>query len=107
VIAARHGPRVNVRVVGGGPIRIGGRNVTIVRGPRYVVWHGYRRALVPLAALGALTIGGVAYAAYGYVPVEQPYCDGYTEDGCQFMWTDVPTDEGDIVPQCVTYCPAQ
>jgi hypothetical protein len=107
VIAARHGPRVNVRVIGGGPVRIGGRNVTIVRGPRYVVWRGHRRSLVPLAVLGALTVGGVAYAAYGYVPVEQNYCDGFTEDGCQFMWTDVPTEEGDLVPQCVTYCPAQ
>jgi hypothetical protein len=107
VIAGRHGPRIGVRVVGGGPIRIGGRNVTIIRGPRFVTWRGVRRSLVPIAVLSALTVGGVAYAAYGYVPVAQNLCDGYTEDGCQFMWTDVPTEEGDIIPQCVTYCPAQ
>jgi hypothetical protein len=105
VIPARHGPRISVRVVGGGPIRIGGRRVTIVRGPRYVTWRGHRRSLVPIAVLTGLTIGAVAYSAYGYLPVEQNYCDGFTEDGCQLQWTDVPTEEGDVVPQCVTYCP--
>jgi hypothetical protein len=35
------------------------------------------------------------------------YCQGLTEDGCELMWQDVETIEGDVVPQCVAYCPWQ
>ena len=107
VIPARHGPRLSTRIIGGGPVRIGGRNVTIIRTRRFVNWRGHRRYLLPFAGLAALTIGAIAYSPYGYLPVAQNYCDGFTEDGCQLQWTDVPTEDGDLVPQCVAYCPAQ
>lgn len=107
VIPARHGPQISSRIRSGGPIRVGGRNVTIIRSRRFVNWHGQRRYLLPFAGLAALTIGAIAYSPYGYLPVAQNYCDGFTEDGCQLQWTDVPTEDGDVVPQCVTYCPAQ
>jgi hypothetical protein len=65
--------------------------VVVVRGRRGVFWHGHRHFLVPIVALGAFTLGA--------------YCAGYTEDGCVLRWAEVPTEEGDLVPQCVTYCP--
>jgi hypothetical protein len=105
VINPRGGPRLNVRIRGGNRIRLGGRDVVIVRGPHTVRWRGRRRALVPLAAIAALTIGGAAYAANAYVPVAQPVCSGYTGGGCFLHWAEVPTPEGDLIPQCVAYCP--
>jgi hypothetical protein len=106
--AARVAPRTVV--VGGrrgAPLRIGGRRVVVVRGPRWVVWRGRRWGLVPIVALGALTVGSIAYAAYGYVPVDAPLCEGVTEDGCLLRWTEVPAadDPSILVPQCVQYCP--
>jgi len=32
---------------------------------------------------------------------------GLTEDGCELMWQPVETVEGDLVDQCVAYCPWQ
>jgi hypothetical protein len=63
--------------------------------------------LVPIVALGAVTIGAVAYSAYAYVPVGEPVCAGMTEDGCILRWTEVPSSEDPsvLVPQCVQYCP--
>ena len=79
--------------------------MTVIRGSRWVNWRGRRRHLVPIISLGAFTLGAVAYSAYGYVPVAEPVCTGYTEDGCIFRWTEVPTREGVPIPQCVAYCP--
>jgi hypothetical protein len=105
VIEPRGGPRISGRVRGGGPIVLGGRSVVLVRGPHVVQWRGRQRNLVPIAALAALSLGGIAYAANAYVPVEQPVCSGYTEGGCFFHWTEALTPEGDLIPQCVAYCP--
>ena len=71
------------------------------------MWRGRYWPLVPIAALGAVTVGALAYSAYGYVPVEQPLCVGETEDGCIMRWAQVPAQEDPsvLVPQCVTYCP--
>jgi len=91
----------------GSPLVLRGRPYTVVTGPRVVFWRGARRSLVPLAALSVITIGAVSYRAYGYVPVEQPLCEGPTPEGCELRWTEVPTPEGDLVPQCVAYCPQQ
>lgn len=115
---ARIGPRVGpARIVGpvvgprrvffSRPLILGGRNYSVVRGPRWVMWRGSRRNLVPLAALGLITVGAVSYAAYGYVPTEQQYCSGPTPEGCELRWQEVPTAEGDVVPQCVAFCPQQ
>ena len=32
---------------------------------------------------------------------------GITEDGCELMWQEVETIEGDVINQCVAYCPWQ
>ena len=89
------------------PLVLGGRPYTVVTGPRVIYWRGARRSLIPLAALGVITVGAVGYRAYGYVPVEQPLCEGPTPDGCELRWQEVPTVEGDVVPQCVAFCPQQ
>jgi hypothetical protein len=88
---------------------------TNIRGRNYSVWrsgyraryHGGFRTFVALSALGALTIGAYEYYPYAYIDAPQDYCDGQTEDGCQMVYDDVETEEGDIVPQCVAYCPWQ
>ncbi|MPZ56198.1 MAG: hypothetical protein GEU91_06775 [Rhizobiales bacterium] len=77
----------------------------VIRGPHAVEWRGRRRNVVPIAALAAFTLGTVAYAAHAYVPVAEPVCTGHTEGGCFFRWAEVPTPEGDLIPQCVAYCP--
>jgi hypothetical protein len=88
---------------------------TSIRGRNYSVWrsgyraryHGGWRTFVALSALGAITIGAYEYYPYAYIDAPQDYCDGLTEDGCQMVYDDVETEEGDIVPQCVAYCPWQ
>ena len=89
------------------PLVLGGRPYTVVTGPRVIFWRGARRSLIPIAALTAITVGAVSYRAYAYVPVEQPLCAGPTPEGCELRWTEVPTPEGDLIPQCVAYCPPQ
>ncbi len=90
-----------------GPLILGGRRVTVIRGQRSVFWRGRSRYLVPLAALGVITVGAVSYRAYGYVPVEEPVCTGQTPDGCELRWQEVATPEGDLIPQCVQFCPPE
>jgi Beta/Gamma crystallin len=86
-------------------VTVGNRFFPIVRGPRFVWWGGYRRAFVPLAVLGIAAIGGSYWYPDGYVSVAQPYCSGYTPDGCQLTWRMVDFDGGGAAPQCVQYCP--
>jgi hypothetical protein len=86
-------------------VTVGNRLFPIVRGPRYVWWGGYRRAFVPLAVLGIAAIGGSYWYPDGYVSVAQPYCTGYTPDGCQLTWRMVDFEGGGQAPQCVQYCP--
>ena len=52
-------------------------------------------------------IGSDQYYPYAYISAPENYCEGLTEDGCELMWQDVETIEGDVVPQCVAYCPWQ
>jgi len=101
------GPGPRVGAIRGGSVRIGGRPVVVVRGPRAVYYRGRRWGLAPVVALGALTVGALAYSAYAYVPVEAPVCTGVTEDGCLLRWTNVPAqdDPSVLIPQCVSYCP--
>ena len=68
-------------------------------------WGGYRRAFVPLAVLGIAAIGGSYWYPDGYVSVAQPYCTGFTPDGCQLTWRMVDFEGGGAAPQCVQYCP--
>jgi hypothetical protein len=97
----------------GAPVRGAGR--TVIRGQNYSVWRsGYRvrhgggwRTFVALSVLGAIAIGSSDYYPYAYISAPEPYCEGLTEDGCQLLWQDVQTIEGDVIPQCVAYCPWQ
>jgi hypothetical protein len=77
----------------------------VIRDRHVVRWRGRAWTVVPIVALSALTIGAIAYSPYAYVPVGAPVCTGYTEDGCFLRWTEVPTAEGELIPQCVAYCP--
>ena len=60
-----------------------------------------------LSALGVLAIGAYEYYPYAYVDAPEDYCDGQTEDGCQMVFDEVPTEEGGSAGQCVAYCPQQ
>jgi len=97
----------------GVPARGAGR--TVIRGQNYSAWRsGYRvrrgsgwRTFVALSALGAIAIGSSQFYPYAYISAPEPYCEGQTEDGCELMWQEVETIEGDVVNQCVAYCPWQ
>jgi len=92
-----------------------GAGQATILGHNYSVWRsGYRvrhgngwLTFVALRTLSFITIGSRHYYPYAYITAPQPYCTGLTEDGCQLMWQDVETIEGDIVSQCVAYCPWQ
>jgi hypothetical protein len=92
-----------------------GAGRTTILGHNYSVWRsGYRvrhgsgwRTFVALSALRAIAIGSINYYPYAYITAPQPYCTGFTEDGCQLMWQEVETIEGDLLYQCVAYCPWQ
>jgi hypothetical protein len=92
-----------------------GAGQATVLGHNYSVWRsGYRvrhgngwLTFVALRTLTSIAIGSRHYYPYAYITAPQPYCTGLTEDGCQLMWQDVETIEGDIVSQCVAYCPWQ
>jgi hypothetical protein len=87
-----------------------------IRGHSYSTWRHerYRRryhnawvTFVPLSVLAAILIDDQRYYPYAYLDAPQDYCDGRTEDGCQLVWDEVETLEGDLVDQCVAYCPWQ
>jgi hypothetical protein len=88
---------------------------TSIRGRNYSVWrsgyraryHGGWRTFVGIGTLGALAIGANEYYPYAYIDAPEDYCDGLTEDGCQLVFDEVPTEEGDLIGQCVAYCPWQ
>ena len=92
-----------------------GAGRTSIAGRNYSVWRsGYRlrrgggwRTFVALSTLGALSIGAYEYYPYAYIDAPADYCDGLTEDGCQLVYDEVETLEGDAVGQCVAYCPWQ
>lgn len=110
------GPRsnvVNAARIRNAPVRGIGR--TTIQGRNYSVWRSnYRvrrgngwRTFVALGALGTIAIGAAEFYPYAYIQAPENYCDGRTEDGCQLVWEDVETVEGDVIPQCVAYCPWQ
>ena len=101
------------RAVIGGNLRgvsraaIQGRNYSVWRGTHRVRYGGRWRTFGALGLLGAIIIGSDQYYPYAYISAPENYCEGLTEDGCELMWEDVQTIEGDVVPQCVAYCPWQ
>lgn len=90
---------------GAGRASIRGRNYSVWRGGHRVRRGNSWRTFVALGALSAIVIGGSQYYPYAYLSAPEPYCDGLTADGCQLVWDEVETEEGDIIPQCVAYCP--
>jgi len=84
---------------------IGGRNYSVWRSDYRARYHGGWRTFVALGALGVITIGAAEFYPYAYIDAPADYCDGLTEDGCQMVYDEVETMEGDVVPQCVAYCP--
>jgi len=113
VITPRGTRAVTASRLRGVPARGAGR--TVIRGQNYSAWRsGYRvrrgsgwRTFVALSALGAIAIGSSEYYPYAYISAPEPYCEGLTEDGCELMWQEVETLEGDVINQCVAYCPWQ
>ena len=84
---------------------IRGRNFSVRRGG-FRIRHGRKwRTFVALSALSAIVIGSSSYYPYAYISAPEPFCEGLTEDGCQLQWREVETIEGDLVGQCVAYCP--
>lgn len=85
---------------------IGGR-YGIYRSPRSIYWGGRYRSYLPLAALGAVAVGGAYYYADAYISAGRPACQGVTPDGCRLNWQMVGFEDGggDGGYQCVQYCP--
>ena len=101
-----HGTRtVTAARLRGVPARGTGR--TVIRGHDYSAWrNGYRvrhrnrwRTFVALSALGAIAIGAIEYYPYAYISAPELYCEVQTEDGCELMWQEVETLEGDVINQ--------
>ena len=92
-----------------------GTRRAVIRGHNYSAWRtGHRvrhgsgwRTFGALSILGAILVGSNEYYPYAYISAPEAYCEGLTEDGCELMWQQVETVEGDVVDQCVAYCPWQ
>jgi hypothetical protein len=117
-VAPRVVPGVAPRIVTPAPrfvprISPGARGASFVGGRQFFVNRGvYRRnyggrfvTFVGIGAVAAILVGATYYRPYGYVEIEPPACTGVTEEGCELRLTDVPTEEGEVVPQCVQFCP--
>ena len=113
VVTPRGTRAVTASRLRGVPARGAGR--AVIRGQNYSAWRsGYRvrhgsgwRTFVALSALGAIAIGSSQYYPYAYISAPEPYCEGLTEHGCQLMWQEVETIEGNVINRCVAYCPWQ
>jgi hypothetical protein len=113
VVTPRGARTVTASRLRGVPARGAGR--TVINGQNYSAWRsGYRVrhgsgwwTFVALSTLGAIAIGSNEYYPYAYISAPENYCEGLTEDGCELMWQEVQTIEGDVVNQCVAYCPWQ
>jgi hypothetical protein len=88
------------------PAYVHGRHYSAWRGGGYRVrYHNGWRTFVPLSALAILLVGTHHYYPYAYISAPRLYCDGLTEDGCVLNWEEIETLEGDLIGQCVAYCP--
>jgi hypothetical protein len=94
----KSGPGTNITL-------INRRRISIFRGGRTIFVGRHSRRIVAVSALAAIAVGAAYYYPYGYVAIARPACYGVTAEGCTLHWQDVPTEEGDVVTQCVQYCP--
>ena len=83
----------------------GKRRVAVNRDRRRIFHDNHWATLVPLVALGTFVVGAETLYAEGYIPVEEPVCTGYSEDGSLMRWMAVPTEDGGSEYQCVAYSP--
>jgi hypothetical protein len=79
------------------------RRIVINRDRRRFFVNNRWRTLIPLIALGTFAVGYETYYADGYVPLEEPVCSGFSEDGSRLRWMAVPTEDGGSEYQCVAY----
>ena len=86
---------------------VSGKNYSVFRRDYRIRHHGAWRTFVALSVLAPLVIAGSQYYPYAYMDAPGDYCSGLTEDGCELVYDEVQTLEGDIIPQCVAYCPWQ
>ena len=105
VVAPRFVPRISPGARGAS--FIGGRQVFINRGAYRARYGGRIVTFVGIGAVAAILVGARYYQPYGYVEVEPPACTGVTDEGCELRLTEVPTEDGDVVPQCVQFCPSE
>jgi hypothetical protein len=115
-VVTRKGPKAGIVTAGkmrGLPMRGAGK--TFIAGKNYSVWrrdyrvrrNGRWLTFAALGTLGVIAISGAYYYPYAYIEAPQPYCEGLTEDGCELMWQEVETIDGDYENACVAYCPWQ
>jgi hypothetical protein len=105
VVAPRFVPRISPGARGAS--FVGGRQIYVNRGAHRARYGGRFVTFVGIGAVAAILVGARYYQPYGYVEVEPPACSGVTDDGCELRLTEVPTEEGDVVPQCVQFCPTE
>ena len=95
------------KIRGAAHARIRGRNFSVWRN-KHRIRHGNGfRTFVGLSTLGAIVYGSGDYYPYAYLSATERYCSGLTNDGCVLRWQEVETIEGDVIEQCVAYCPWQ
>jgi hypothetical protein len=57
---------------------------------------------VLIGVLIICVVGAICFWA-----IEKFVNDRRSEDGCELVWQQVETVEGDVIDQCVAYCPWQ
>lgn len=95
--------------------RLRNANQALLHGQTYSVHRrDYRRryngrfyTFVAIGLLAPLAIGAATYYPYAYLSVPENYCEGLTDDGCEMVYDEVETADGEAIPQCVAYCPWQ
>jgi hypothetical protein len=86
-------------------MHIGSHKFSVWRGKHRVRHNNRWRTFVTVGSLGAIMFGSNNYYPYAYVSADEMYCSGLTDEGCQLRWREVETVEGNLVYQCVAYCP--
>ena len=95
------------RIRGARSATIAGQNFSVWRGGHRSFHDGRWRTFVGLGALSAILVGSGYYYPYAYIDASYDFCHGWTDDGCELRWEQVPTVEGPVDYQCVAYCPWQ